>query len=299
MRSQAKLRSLVMTFIEERDKAHVFVTSLVLVAVLGGIDYLTGYDIAFSIFYVIPISLVAYFVGRRSAVLVSLLSTVIWFLADVGAGHEYFAAWVSFWNAFTRFLFFVLIAISLTAVREAFEHEKELARSDFLTGAANSRAFFEAADKELVRARRYTRPFSVAYIDVDNFKTVNDTLGHAAGDELLRTIVATIENHLRETDLVARMGGDEFAVLLPETAKDESIIAIRKLHGYLNEEVKRQQWPVSFSVGLLTCLDAPSSVDELLRLADKLAYEAKHSGKNTIKQDVVAAKLVSIMREPS
>jgi len=95
---------------------------------------------------------------------------------------------VPIWNALTRFLFFMLVAICLIALRNAYEHEKALARSDFLTGAANSRAFFEVADMELVRARRYARPFSVAYIDVDNFKTVNDTLGHLAGDDLLRVI---------------------------------------------------------------------------------------------------------------
>jgi diguanylate cyclase (GGDEF)-like protein len=172
-----------------------------------------------------------------------------------------------------------------------------LARSDFLTGAANSRAFFDVADMELVRARRYARPFSVAHIDVDNFKTVNDTLGHQAGDDLLRVIVATIKTNLRETDLLARLGGDEFAVLFPETGEEESLVATQKLHGHLNDEVKRRQWPVSFSVGLLTCLDAPKSVDDLLKLADKLTYEAKHGGKNSIKQDVVAAKLVSIARE--
>jgi diguanylate cyclase (GGDEF)-like protein len=297
MKSQARFLSVIMPFIERQNKTYLFIGSIVLVAVLGTIDYLTGYQISFAVFYVVPISLVAYFVGRRSALLVSVLSTAVWFMADIGAGHEYLADWIPFWNAFTRLLFFALVALSLSALREAFEHEKELARSDFLTGAANSRSFFEVADNELGRARRYARPFSVAHIDVDNFKTINDTLGHHAGDDLLRAIVATIKGHLRETDLVARIGGDEFVVLLPETAKDEAIIAIQKLHRQLSAEVKQQQWPVSFSVGLLTCLDAPRSVDELLKLVDKLTYEAKHGGKNTIKQDVVAAKLVSVARE--
>lgn len=297
MKTKETLRSRAISFVERRGNSRVLIASLVLVAILGTVDFSTGFEIAFAIFYVIPISLVAYFVGRRSAVLVCALSTIVWLTADVSAGHQHVVVWVLIWNALTRFLFFLVVAIFLTALRDAYEHEKLLARSDFLTGAANSRSFFEVANTELGRARRYARPFSVAHIDVDNFKTINDTLGHQVGDELLRVIVATIRTNLRETDLLARLGGDEFVVLFPETGKEESLVAIQKLHGHLSDEVKRRNWPVSFSVGLLTCLDAPKSVDDLLKLADKLTYEAKHAGKNIIKQDVVAAKLISIARE--
>jgi len=293
------MRHRVVSYIERLDQSLVLGACLFFVGIVGAADYFTGHEIAFSIFYVAPIALAAYFIGRRGGLIVSLLSAATWLLADVGAGHDYEIAWVPYWNAFTRLLFFALIAVFLAALREAFDHEKELARSDFLTGAANSRAFYAVAEMELVRARRYGRPFSLAHIDVDNFKTVNDTLGHQAGDDLLRAIVATMQSHVRETDLVARLGGDEFALLLPETGQDEASIAMQKLHGHLNEEAKRRQWPVSFSVGLLTCLHAPQSVDDLLKLADKLTYEAKGSGKNTIKHDVVAARLVNVVPEQS
>lgn len=295
MKTRAEIGSAFMSFFERQGKTRVLITSLVATAIVGVLDFFTGYEVAFSVFYLVPVSLAAYFVGRGSGLLISLLSAIIWFMADIGAGHEYEVAWVPYWNGFTRFVFFAIVATFLVALRHAFEHERELARSDFLTGAANSRAFFEIADTELGRARRYGHPFSVAHIDVDNFKMVNDTLGHQAGDDLLRTIVTTMRTCLRDTDLVARLGGDEFAVLLLETGKDEALIAIRKLQGHLNEEVNRSRWPVTFSVGLLTCLDAPRSVDELLKLVDRLTYDAKNAGKNTIKQDVIAARLVSVV----
>ena len=145
--------------------------------------------------------------------------------------------------------------------------------------------------------RRYGRPFSVAHVDVDNFKMVNDTLGQQAGDDLLCAIVQTMQRHMRETDVVARLGGDEFVLLLPETAKHEASVFVQKMHKHLSEEVDNRKWPVSFSVGLLTCLNAPRSVEDLLELADKLTYEAKRSGKNAIKQDVFAATVVSVIPE--
>lgn len=294
MNATARFRSAVVSFLERQDKNRLLILGLSTVGVLGLVDYATGYEVAFAIFYTGPVALVAYFVGRGSAQLICLLSASVWLLADLAAGHHYLTAWAPYWNAFTRFVFFMLVAGSLIALREAYDHQRTLARSDFLTGAANSRAFYEVAEMELVRAHRYGRPFSLAHIDVDNFKTVNDTMGHHAGDELLRTIVSTIKNHLRETDVVARLGGDEFVVLLPETAQAQASAAVQKLHGHLSEEVKHRGWPVSFSVGLLTCLDAPKSVDELLKRADKLTYDAKHSGKNAIRHDVVQAQLVSI-----
>lgn len=282
--------------LDRQNKTFLLSASFLLILLLGVLDYWGGYEIAFSIFYLVPVSLVAYHVGKRSAVVAALLAAIAWLLADLGAGQEYTLPWVAYWNAFTRLLFFVIVAIVLANLRVALRRERELARSDFLTGAANSRAFYEVAQVELDRTRRYGRPFSVAHMDVDNFKTVNDTLGHHAGDELLRTIVRTMQGQLRKSDTVARLGGDEFVLLLPETAKDEASVTVHKLHKILNDEVQRQQWPVSFSIGLLTCLDAPRSVDELLKLADKLTYEAKSSGKNTIRQDVVASQLVSVDR---
>lgn len=291
------MRSRFVQFLDRQSKPLLLLVCLFVVAIVGIADYLTGYEVAFSIFYVAPVAVAAYIVGRRSGLIVALLSAAIWLAADLGAGHVYEPSWVAYWNMFTRFLFFAFVAATLAAFRELLSREEELSRTDFLTGLANSRAFYEMANAELNRARRYGHAFSIAHIDVDNFKAINDSFGHHVGDDLLRVIAENMRSNIRKTDVAARLGGDEFILLLPETAKDEAAVALTKLHKHLNEVVESHRWPVSFSVGLLTCLDAPRSVDDLLRMADKLTYEAKSSGKNTIRQDVIAARLVSVVPE--
>jgi diguanylate cyclase (GGDEF)-like protein len=134
---------------------------------------------------------------------------------------------------------------------------------------------------ELDRSRRYKRPFTLAYIDLDNFKIVNDSLGHGAGDEVLQTVVAVMREQIRRTDVVARLGGDEFALLLPETDLDAAHIAIEKIRSSLLLKMSERHWPVTASIGSLTCRDAQLSVDQLIKQADDLMYVAKSIGKNT------------------
>ena len=126
---------------------------------------------------------------------------------------------------------------------------------------------------ELARCRRYGRPVSVAFIDVDDFKRVNDLLGHGAGDLVLQSICGAMRGCLREVDVVARIGGDEFGVLMPETGPDAEI-------------VEGDGWPVTLSVGVAAYAAAPADVDDAIGRADALMYEAKGAGKNTFRQAV-------------
>jgi diguanylate cyclase (GGDEF)-like protein len=161
--------------------------------------------------------------------------------------------------------------------------ERELARTDYLTGAVNGRSFAELAEAEINRARRNEHPFSVAFMDVDDFKLVNDREGHSAGDRLLQLVSDTIRHNVRNVDTVARLGGDEFAVLMPETGDDAAQVVIRRVRRELLDVVKRRGWPVTFSVGVVTWDIPPTSVDDVLRAADDLMYTAKRLGKNTVR----------------
>lgn len=168
------------------------------------------------------------------------------------------------------------------ALQEALERERQRAHTDHLTGASNARHFAEVAQREIDRLQRYHQPFTLCYIDLDNFKGVNDSLGHSVGDQVLCAVTATIASHLRATDLLARLGGDEFALLLPQTEQAGALATMDKLRQEVATRMAASGWPVTLSVGLLTCHRAPASVDDLLREVDRLMYSAKGGGKDRV-----------------
>jgi diguanylate cyclase (GGDEF)-like protein len=173
----------------------------------------------------------------------------------------------------------------LSEIRTILAQAKELAHTDFLTGAINSRYFYEILQREIHRSDRYEHPFTIAYLDIDNFKTINDNLGHVTGDIVLRTVVTNAKQHLRKTDVVARLGGDEFAILLPETNRVLAEVALSKIQSDILVGIQQNNWSVTFSVGVLTCydcMDASTESDDIIKLVDDLMYSVKRNGKNAI-----------------
>lgn len=253
-----------------------------LVTIVGMADVVTGAELSFSIFYLAPVGFSAWHAGRGAGGALSLLAALTWLLADQAAGASYASAWIPVWNALARLSFFAIVTELLVRLRRALSREQQLATTDHLTGVANARALYGVLNAELQRARRHPRPFSVAYADLDNFKAVNDRGGHETGDQVLRFVAETIRTNVRAIDTVARMGGDEFAVLLPETDAEAAQAAFDKVHRLLEERMRERGWPVTFSIGVVTCLRPPSSVDELLRLADDLMYSVKRGSKSAV-----------------
>ena len=274
--------------IEKQSKSLKFFLGLVLIGIVGVLEFLTGYEIEFSLFYVIPVSFVTWFTNRSLGVIASLVSAVVWLGTDAASGHSYPQLFAPLWNTFIRLSFFVIIALLLSALRRAMEHEAQSARTDSLTGAVYSRAFYELLRREIDRLERYGRFFTLVYIDLDNFKAVNDQFGHVAGDQALWSVADFIRGHIRRTDIAARLGGDEFAVLLPETHQEVARVAVSSLRLGLLEEMRQKQWPVTFSIGVLTCQAAAPAVDALARMADELMYAVKREGKNGVNSSVYA-----------
>jgi diguanylate cyclase (GGDEF)-like protein len=170
------------------------------------------------------------------------------------------------------------------------EHEKEIAHHDDLTGAANRRYFFEVAQNELDRFQRYKHPFTIIYLDIDGFKTVNDRWEHQIGDQLLCSAIHRAKRTLRKTDFLARLGGDEFVALLPETDQEDAHIVASKFQHALLDEMRSRNWPVTFSIGAMTYLDTHLTTDELISKADSLMYSVKKNGKNAIAYAVYPSK---------
>ena len=158
-----------------------------------------------------------------------------------------------------------------------------LAATDFLTGVWSRRRFMELGKAEVARVRRSGRCFGTVMIDVDHFKTVNDTYGHDVGDSVLRTLAEACVDRLRNVDIVGRMGGEEFALILPETDPQGAKLTVERLREYLGElavPIDSGTLKVTVSAGVTTVHDPRDSIEAALKRADEALYEAKGSGRN-------------------
>lgn len=250
-------------------------------------DYLTGYAIVVSVFYLVPIFLAVWLLKKNVAFLIAIITGIVDVsvssIGMMGTAHPA----IFLWNTITKVIFYLAVAYTIEQSKDTLERERALSRLDPLTGLLNSRAFFEAGNIEISRSHRYKHPFSLAYIDVDNFKFINDTLGHSAGDDLLRELAKKIRQHIRTSDVAARIGGDEFAILFPETDAKPSTDAIDRIRaGLIN--LKHGVKAITFSVGVVTCDTLSCAFDEVVRTADGFMYSAKKGGKNAVKSGVLS-----------
>ena len=156
--------------------------------------------------------------------------------------------------------------------------------TDPLTGVGSRRLLEDKLEFEVARARRYRRPFSVAIIDIDNFKTINDVLGHATGDIALKKLAACMKVQKRSPDVLARYGGDEFMVLMPETKADDAISLLERLRAKVQQIKLAENLLITFSCGITESLpDRNDSATDVMRRADLALYEAKSAGRNCVK----------------
>jgi diguanylate cyclase (GGDEF)-like protein len=181
-------------------------------------------------------------------------------------------------------LFGQLVGASIGNIK-LFEKIQRQATTDGLTGLVNHRVFYEILEKELWRTRRYGGLISLIMIDIDNLKKINDSYGHRAGDRVIREISRRIKTCIRQIDTAARYGGDEFAVILPNTSLEEATIAAERMVDIVSGSPitwKRQQIALSVSVGLGQ-YDSESSPEEITSRSDEALYTAKQAGKNTVR----------------
>jgi diguanylate cyclase (GGDEF)-like protein len=163
-------------------------------------------------------------------------------------------------------LFVTLAAVVLAG--DLYRRMKGLTRQDGLTGALSRGGFIEVLGDESKRSRRYLHPLTVVYVDLDDFKLVNDIQGHETGNSVLQVMVRTIRSTLREVDFVARLGGDEFALLLPETSAKNVRGVLGKLQTALREAMNANQWRITFSMGAVTFNRPLATAEEMLAKAD-------------------------------
>ncbi len=245
--------------------------------------YTGGYAVIFL--YLLPVALVAWRLGAISGAFWAVAAALSWAVVAV-AVRDYDLAGAG-WNGLIRLATFLALAAILAAFRREHDAVRTLAGTDHLTAVHDTQSFRELVELELSRALRYNRPFTLAYLDVDGFRTVNAEFGHTAGDQALRLVANTIRDNIRSMDSVARLGGDEFALLFPETGQGAAEVALKKIQSRLVAATGRRSLALTFTVGGVICVGAPESVDELIHRAESLMYEAKKDGGAGIRTEVL------------
>ncbi len=264
----------------------ICLVGVVAIVAIGWIDFISGTELRVFPLYYAPISLVAWYLGRSGSLVASLLSAVTWVESNFMAGMRFThpALWAA--NTFMLALSFAIVGLLISTLRAALIRERGLSRTDPLTNLLNTRAFHEEALHILALCRRKRRAVTLAYIDLDNFKSVNDRLGHQAGDELLRTVAGLLRNSMRPSDLCSRLGGDEFVVLLPDSDAREAAVALERIRALLSETTASERCPITCSIGAVTFTTLPESLEAMLSEADSRMYVAKAEGKNRLHIEV-------------
>lgn len=269
-------------YLSQRPFRSICIIACCITIVIGVADHLVGAEVSTTIMYFIPITIAAWYGSRSLGLAISLLATFIWLITDVTSGAEYSHMAIYGWNTLMRLGIFVFITILLSRLHDILNLEEIAADTDALTGALNVRGFRERLAEEYARSMRSGRPFSLAFIDIDDFKKINDTFGHSVGDILLSTVANTINSNLRQTDHLARMGGDEFVILFSETNEDIVHAAFTHVHKRLMEIINMHNWPVTLSVGVVSFGTLPESPSRIIKIADDIMYSVKKSTKNNV-----------------
>jgi diguanylate cyclase (GGDEF)-like protein len=263
--------------LSSREKKLIVVALILFIAVVSYLDYLTPVRYTLTVFYIIPVAVSTMLLGRREWVPIAFLSIAALMVGHIIQVDTSGNLTGHLWETVSELVVLLTITYMLVMLRRANLHEADLARRDPLTGIANRRSFTELGRYEMRRSERFRQPVSIVYTDIDNFKEVNDAYGHEAGDSLLRQVAAVLRENIRSVDTAARIGGDEFAIILPSSGYRETNETVQRLREKLLAAVGDKG--VGFSIGAVTC-DSVCSIERMLQVADSLMYEVKRSGKN-------------------
>ncbi|RKG38447.1 GGDEF domain-containing protein [Acinetobacter rongchengensis] len=261
---------------------------LLMITVWGVIDLATGYEYSFAVFYLVPVSIAAWYDNKNMAIFTIILSALTWLYADYGAGHHYSNPIIPYWNACARLGFFSVVAFLLFKIKRSLTDMTLMAMKDSLTSLNNTRAFNLEYQTLKRRYSKKDQTLAVGIIDLDGFKTVNDTYGHSKGDDVLVEFAHVLKETMRMNDVVARMGGDEFVVILQDTNSQGIEDYAKRLRNKFLLSGLKQQYGVDFSMGIRVYTELPDNLDEATHQADQLMYQSKARGKS---QTTISAQI--------
>jgi diguanylate cyclase (GGDEF)-like protein len=271
----------LLTFLEHRTKRSIALIAISITIFLGIVDFATGTELHFLLIYLLPIALASWYVNRRSGIYLAVACSLVWLLADSLGGRFHSSAWVAGWNFIMRTGAFVAFSLSQSQFRAKFDLLSEAARKDFLTGLPNGRAFYELTARE-IQSTPGLEPLTLAFIDLAGFKWINHRLGYATGDQMICTIGHAIRQNVPRPDLVGRIGGTSFAVLLPKTASEGANDVLERVHSALKDERRKYAQPVTFFISAVACTNTPRSIAALMHQAESQMTRMKGGTKDLL-----------------
>ena len=270
-----------LTRVLARPLAIAFAIAMLLVATA---DYYSGERFTVYVLYFPIVAVGCWVLGMRAAVVLSIFASVLWIADDVFAPPEPMPYAAKYWQAITRFVVFVAFAYTLTRLRAALARERYLSRYDELTGLSNLASLFEIGKRDIARCHRSGQPLTAVFIDLDDFKQVNDHYGHAEGDKVLQAVATAIRQSTRETDIAARIGGDEFAIIQEDAANQHEgaiALALRIIHAVSEPfDLDGHEASIGTSIGIALAPENGVEPEALLKSADLALYDAKANGRN-------------------
>jgi diguanylate cyclase (GGDEF)-like protein len=259
-------------------RRHPLLTALLVTVLVVPLDYVSGTDLRLFPLYFIPLSLVAGSHSTRQALATAVALAGVWAASNYNPANP--TVYVG--NIASQLAAFVVVALLVNSHKSRADVQQQLASTDPLTGLLNSRAFFAAANRELAVQRRKLYPLTMAYLDVDDFKQINTTLGHMGADGVLRDTAQAMRRSLRQTDLIGRVGGDEFAILLPDTAAEPAFATLERLRLAVLHINEGRNTKITVSLGAVVFEQAAESVNTMLEVSDRLMYEVKGKSKDRV-----------------
>lgn len=260
------------------EETWVLVAGAAGIALIGVLDFFTGADIRLNVLYVFPLAVVARYCRSLTFTASAFVVTTVLQVVTFSHNAETLPSLVTDLVVATSAS--LLIVYLARQGRQAYLHATNEAATDTLTGLYNRRAFMQEMETEIARQKRYAGLFSLAVLDLDGFKALNDSLGHAAGDQALTITAEVLQSCTRDSDSIARIGGDEFAILMPNTQDVDCKNRLRQLCATIETRMAAAGFAVTASIGSRTFREPPESTSKALRDADEIMYEAKIRGKN-------------------
>jgi len=264
----------LLAFLRTIPRRWAFVLVLLYFGAAFALDYATGPQLSVSVLYFLGVALCTFLLGQAAGLVASVLVACVWTAIAV-AGGAIFTSWYLFaWAVVIRALNSALVSFLVGRLQRVFTDLQNLTVHDPLTGAPNRRFLEAFLTRMLAEARRSGLPPTVAYFDIDDFKRINDTQGHQAGDELLRGLFGLLKSRIRPGDLLARLGGDEFVLVLPSTGFSTAGAVLGRIFADL---------PAGLSVGAVSYAQVPADLRAVLADGDALMYEVKRDGKGALR----------------